>query len=138
MTKEQQTYRELFVGTLIYAVVLGFLNDYTNIVYAKSFSYIFFASLVLEILTYFTFVLKSVVLKRLRNSKYGHHKTLAVFIIWLILFVSKFVFVEIIDLLFGNDVNIHGFFGILLVVASVTIIHRVAEDIFRRLGHSSG
>ncbi len=137
MTREQIAYKELFVGTLIYAVVLGFFNDYTDIVYAKSFSYIFFASLVLEILTYFTFLLKANVLKRLRGSKHGHRKTVVAFVIWFILFASKFVFVWIIDLLFANDVNIYGFFGILLVVASVMAIHRAADGIFRKLGHSS-
>jgi hypothetical protein len=56
----QLKFQELFVGTLIYAVVLGFFNDYTSIVYAKSFSTIFLAAVLLEALTFLTFELKSV------------------------------------------------------------------------------
>ncbi|WP_207843499.1 hypothetical protein [Williamsia soli] len=48
---KQLAFKELFVGALIYAVVLGFFNDYTSLVYATSFSTIFFAAIVLEILT---------------------------------------------------------------------------------------
>jgi hypothetical protein len=50
------------------------------------------------------------------------------------MFISKFVFVGVIDLIFGNDININGFFGILIVVVSVTVVHRLAEFIFIRLG----
>jgi hypothetical protein len=42
---------ELFVGTLIYTVVLGFFDDDTSIVEATSFRYIFLAAIVLEVLT---------------------------------------------------------------------------------------
>jgi hypothetical protein len=58
LNAKQLLFKDLFVGTLIYAVVLGFFNDYTSIVEAKSFSSIFLASIVLEILTFLTFYLK--------------------------------------------------------------------------------
>ena len=41
LNSHQLLFQEIFIGTLIYAVVLGFFNDYTNIVSAKSFSTIF-------------------------------------------------------------------------------------------------
>lgn len=59
----QLRFQELFVGTLIYAIVLGFFNDYTDIVYAKSFSTIFLAAFLLEVLTFLTFSLKRYVVK---------------------------------------------------------------------------
>ena len=132
--KKQLLFKELVVGTLIYAVVLGFFNDYTSIVYAKSFSYIFFASFVLEILTILAFSLKGYIANKLKGKEGTLYKVLLVFNIWLIMFLSKFIFVEVIDLIFGNDININGFFGILIIVLSVTIIHRLAEFIFLRLG----
>ncbi len=132
--QKQLYFKELFVGTLIYAVVLGFFNDYTSIVYAQSFSTIFFASIVLEILTFLVFQLKDVVVARFKERKNTPHKVLFVFIIWFIMFSSKFVFVWTVDLIFGEKITINGFFGILAVALSVTVIHKLADLIFIKLG----
>lgn len=61
------------------------------------------------------------------------YKILMFLSVWLIMLVSKFVFIEVIDLLFGDYVNINGFFGILIVVVCVTAIHKIADYIFIKL-----
>ncbi len=132
--KRQLLFKELFVGTLIYAVVLGFFNDYTSIVYAKSFSTIFYASFVLEVLTYLAFLLKGKIVAWLKDRNAIIYKIMMFLFVWLVMFVSKFVFVWVIDLIFGNDININGFFGILAIVLAVTVIHKTADKIFIMLG----
>lgn len=132
---KQLVSRELFVGTLIYAVVLGFLDDYTSIVYARSFSTIFLAGIVLEILTFLAFLLKGRIVSWLRHRIGIIYRLLMFFCVWLVMFLSKFVFVWVVDLIFGNNMNINGFFGILLIVVSVTIIHKLADKIFTSLGN---
>lgn len=134
MSTKQAAFKELFVGTLIYAVTLGFFNDYTSIVDTKSFSYLFMASIILEILTYLTFRLKGAVVSWLRARGHGDRKVVMVFLLWLILFFSKFVFVWAIDLLLGDTVNIYGFFGILAVVATVTVLHKSTDLLYDKLG----
>lgn len=131
---KQILFKEIFVGTLIYAVVLGFFNDYSTIVEAKSFSTIFYAAVVLEILTYFAFLLKHKIITWLNSRRGFIYRILMFFCVWLVMFLSKFVFIWVIDMIFGNNINIHGFFGILLIVLSVTIIHKLAESVFIRLG----
>jgi len=131
---KQLKFQELFIGTLIYAVVLGFFSDYTYFVEAKSFSTIFFASVVLELLTYLALQLKSKIINTLKGHDRKIYKFLMFFSVWLIMFLSKFVFVWILDQLFGNYININGFFGILMVVLTVTIVHRLAYKIFELLG----
>lgn len=126
-------FKELFVGTLIYAVVLGFFDDYSTIVEAKSFSTIFFASIVLQILTIFAFYLKGKIVEWLKQRSGLFYKVLMVLCVWLVMFLSKFVFIWVIDSIFGNYINIYGFFGILLVVVSVTVIHKLADLVFKLL-----
>lgn len=130
----QMLFKELFVGTLIYAVVLGFFNDYTSIVYAKSFSTIFYAAVVLEALTYLVLMLKDGIIAWLKNRDGLTYKVLMFFCVWLVMFLSKFVFIWAIDIVFGESININGFFGILLVVLSVTVIHKLADRAFIWLG----
>lgn len=134
---KQLLFQELFVGTLIYAVVLGFFNDYSSIVNAKSFSTIFFASLVLEVLTYLAFQLKARIINTLKGREGLTYSILMFFGVWLVMFMSKFVFIWILDVLFGSYININGFFGILLVVLCVTVLHKVAVYTFKRLGQTS-
>jgi hypothetical protein len=133
-TPQQLAFQEIVIGTLIYSVVLGFFNDYTTVVEAKSFSTIFFAALVLELLTYATLQLKRRVVVWLKKKNHKTHKLLVPFCIWLIMFVSKFVFIWVLDVLFGSYIAINGFFGILLVVVSVTALQQLSYFVFRKLG----
>ncbi len=135
-SSRQLLFQELFIGTFIYAVALGFFNDYTSIVYAKSFSTIFFASIILEVLTYLAFQLKSKIIGWLKNRQGKMYRVLMFFCVWLVMFISKFVFIWALDLIFGGYINVNGFFGVLFVVLSVTIIHRLAYKIFNRLGEA--
>lgn len=130
INKKQLLLKDLFIGTLIYTAILGFLNDHTNIVDAKSFSTIFYAAGVLQILTVIVFMLKDTILLKLK----GRHKALIAFCLWLIMFSSKFVFIWVIDIIFKENININGFFGILLVVLAATLINKIAEKSFMALG----
>lgn len=134
LNSRQELFLELFVGTLLYAVVLGFYNDYTSLVYAKSFSTIFFAAAVLEALTYMALRLKGNIVRWLKRHEGFGYRLLTFLCVWFVMFTSKFVFVWVLDLIFGSYIAITGFFGILLVVASVTILQKLAETALRMLG----
>jgi hypothetical protein len=113
-------FKDVFVGTFIYAVTLGFFNDYTAIVEARSFSTIFYASIVLEILTFLAFMLKGKIIGQLKDREGLFYKAMMFFCVWLVMFLSKFVFIWVIDSIFGANMSIHGFFGILFVALSVS------------------
>jgi hypothetical protein len=132
-SNRQVLFKELFVGALIYAVVLGFLDDYTGIVKAKSFSTIFFSATVLQVLTIGAFILKKRFVAYFKAHKGSWAKVGMIFSVWLVMFLSKFVFIGALDLVFGSYISINGFFGILLVVVLVTVIHKLADYIFNKL-----
>lgn len=132
-SNKQLIFKELFVGTLIYAVVMGFYNDYTSVIYVKSFSIIFYAAVVLETLTYLTFFIKDLILEKPQGNTNLKHRLFIYFCVWIVFFLSKFVFYWAIDSIFGNNVNINGFYGIFILVISVTIVHKLAGYIFNKL-----
>jgi hypothetical protein len=136
-TSGQLLFKELFVGTLIYAVVLGFFDDYTSIVEARSYSYIFLAAIVLEVLTCATLAVKDAIVARFRHRESLGATAFMALGVWGVLFVSKFVFIWAIDLVFGDTININGFFGIFTVALVVTVVHRLADLVFIRLGRPS-
>ena len=130
----QLLFKELFVGTLIYAVVLGFFDDYTSIVEARSFSYVFMAAIVLELLTCGAFAVKDAIVAGLRHRESRASTVVMALGVWFVMFASKFVFIWAIDVVFGDDVNIDGFFGIFVIALVVTVLHRFADWAFVRLG----
>lgn len=123
----------MFVGTLIYSVVLGFFNDYTDILHTTSYSTTFAVAIVMQLLTYLTFALKD----RTKNyfSKYDGRfaKPALVFSIWFILFVSKFVFLGAIGVIFRHDVEISGFLGLMLIIICMTLAEKLAEYTHNKL-----
>lgn len=124
----------MLLGTLLYSVVLGFFNDYTDVLHTSSYSVTFALAFVMQILTALTFAAKDAV-KRRFHGRPGKRATVALVVgVWLVLFLSKFVFLYVVELVFRAQVQIDGFFGIFLLVAVLTVLQRLAELVDRRLG----
>ncbi len=127
----QKMFREMVLGTLLYSVVLGFFNDYTDILYTGTYSTTFAAAFVLQVLTYLTFDLKKRIVAWFRH-KQGSKVGMA-FSVWLVMFLSKFVFLEAINIVFRGQVEISGFIGLLVIVASLTIAQKLIELVDKKL-----
>lgn len=125
--QKQQLFQTMLVGVLLYSVVLGFFNDYTDILRTTSYSTTFAVAIVLQLLTYATFAVKDLVKNRVNN------RAALVFGVWLVLFLSKFVFLAVIDFIFGKEVEISGFIGLMLIVASLTIMQKATDLIDSKL-----
>jgi hypothetical protein len=134
LSNKQMIFAELLVGTLIYVVVLGLFDDYTEMVQAKSFSTIVFASILLEVLTFLTFLFKDWWIGLLSDWRGGLSRRQKLLAMWPIMFFSKFVFLWAIDIVLGSDFEVSSFFSILILVACVTILAKLANALFIRLG----
>jgi len=133
MTEKQKLFREFILGTLIYAVVLGFFEDYTDIISTWSYSVTFFAAVVLQILTQITFYIKSLVVKYFKNKNGRKYVAALVFSVWFILFISKFVFLAVINFIFGGNVEISGFIGLIIIILTMTVVKKLIDELYRRL-----
>ncbi len=137
-TGRQQLYAETVIGTLIYAVVLGFFDDYTSLVEITSFSTLFLASFVLQVLTGLTFRAKDLATGLVGDGVETRHKVGRGFAVWAVMFGSKFVFIEAIGLVFGDAVEFSGLVAVLVLVAVTTILARLGEVGYERLGRAGG
>lgn len=129
----QKIFRELVLGTLVYSVVIGYFNDYTDILHTGSYSVTFAVAIVLQILTFLTLWIKRKTaswfqLKTGKFRKYGLYLS-----IWLILFLSKFIFLIAIDFVFAGQVEISGFFGLILIILCMTFLKELIDYIYRKL-----
>lgn len=115
----------MLLGTLIYAVVLGFFDDYTNVLSTSSYSTTFALAIVLQALTALTLLLKRKVVKRHKQRAEANKVTL-ILSVWLILFFSKFVFLAVIDRLFGAEVEVSGFVGLMIMIVCMSVLQKIA------------
>ena len=129
----QQVFREMVLGTLVYAVVLGFFEDYTDILSTWSYTTTFLVAIVLQTLTYMTWWLKSLVVRRFRGKEGKRAFALMAFCVWLIMFLSKFVFLGVIDFVFGSAVDITGFIGLMFIIVTMTIVKKLIDIAYARL-----
>ncbi|MFC4224712.1 hypothetical protein [Lysinibacter cavernae] len=133
-TKAQAFVANLAIGVLLYSVVLGFFNDYTDVLVTRSYSVTFLLAIVMQALTMLTFALKNLIVRTSRASEHRLSTAAMIAGVWLVLFLSKFVFLAVISALFSEDVKINGFVGIMLIVATLTVLQRLAEWCYARLG----
>jgi len=131
--KKQVIFREMVLGTLVYSVVLGFFNDYTSVLYTESYSTTFLVAFVMQVLTYLTLLIKRRVAASFRQKTGTWNTTGLVVCIWLVLFLSKFVFLGVIDFLFGSYVTISGFIGLVAIILSMTIAKEIIDHVFNKL-----
>jgi hypothetical protein len=54
--------------------------------------------------------------------------------VWLILFLSKFVILEIVDVVFGSHVELGGFIEIVAIVITMLVANAALLAVYRRLG----
>lgn len=133
LSQKQRMYQEIIFGTLIYAVVVGFFDDYTNILSTSSYSVTFFAAFALALLTYATTSLKKRVVEYIRNKASLSSKISFAAIVWLVLFLSKFAFMELLDLVFRTSLIIDSFFGLTAVVITMTVAKTAFDIGFKKL-----
>ena len=134
ISNKQLIFAEVLTGFLICVMVLGLFDEYTDVVTARSFSTIVFASILMEALTFLTFVFKDWwidFLTRWRGELSRPQKVLA---LWAVMFLSKFPFLWAIEWVFQGDFEVGGFFSIVLLVGCVTILAKLANAFFVRLG----
>lgn len=130
----QKMFQEMVLGILVYAVVLGFFEDYTDILSTWSYSITFLTAVVMQVLTYITFQLKDVVVNRFKGREGKKYLAAMIFGVWLIMFFSKFVFLAVINFIFGEAVTLSGFVGLVLIIVTMTVIKKLIDQIYLNLG----
>lgn len=133
LNAKQKLFRDMFVGVMIYAVVLGFFNDYTDILHTGTYSTTFAVAIVMQVLTYLTFRVKDRVVSWFSKRPGSYQKVGIVGSVWFVMFISKFIFLGVISIVFRDNVEISGFFGLLLIIITMTIAERLVYIIDRKL-----
>ena len=126
-----------FTAILIDLVVLNLFVEYSKHVTIDSFTISLLAALLLQILLKLTIAVEHRVAAFFAAKQGGFAKFMRYFCAWIVLFGSKFVILEAIDVAFGDSVSftgpIHGLVILIVVLVTMVLAEEVIVRIYRRL-----
>jgi hypothetical protein len=129
-SKKQLIFLSWTKDILIYTIVLNLFVEFNQKIVIDSFTISIFTAIVLKILL--EVILK---LEHKVGAAFKGYKVLRIIITWLILFGSKFLILEVIDLIFGDHVHLGKFLDVILLVIVMMVTREVFQQIFRSLGN---
>lgn len=129
VTENQRRFGATMTDVLIYIVVLNLFVEYAGSVVIDSFTISIFTAILLKILLDLVLALEHRVSEYFKRKDRPISKVLRVVSVWGILFLSKFVILEVVDVVFGDHVSLGSFWMVIAIVLSMMI----ARELFARL-----
>jgi len=129
----QQVFLDWTLDILIYVVVINTFVQLVGDFYISSFTLSLFVAVLMKILL--TLII------RFEHSAVGyfeHHSNeklhkLSVPVALVILFLSKFLIIEIIDFVFGDKVDFHNFIALILMLITMIATRKILEVLYDKL-----
>jgi hypothetical protein len=129
---KQRVFVRYFTAILIDLVVLGLFAEYWEWVAVDSFTIALLAAMLLQLLLKLTIAVEHKVAVFFNARPGGFNKFMRFFCAWLVLFLSKFVILEALIFVFGDNVHFGGpLHGVVALIAVVTVM-LVAEELIVR------
>jgi hypothetical protein len=119
------------VDIFVYVVVLNLFVEYLPQVLSETFTLSLLTAVLLKGVLEVVVAAKNRVKARFREASTLIGRVLAAFLLWVVLFGSKFVVLEAVNLVFGDRVSLGGFFSvtglILVLLLSRAAIRRLLQ-----------
>lgn len=107
------------IDVFAYVVVLNLAIEYLPKVISEGFTLSLLTAVLLKVALELVLVLKGRVLGRLRAATTRPAKVVAALSLWVVAAGSKFVVLWLVDLVFGDEVSLGGFFSVTLLVVAL-------------------
>ncbi len=109
------------IDVFVYVVVLNLVIEYIPSVISESFTLSVLTAVLLKVALELVLMLKKFVMTRFRAATTRRGKAVAALALWVVAAGSKLVVLELVDLVFGDAVNLGGFFSVTLLVVALLL-----------------
>jgi hypothetical protein len=133
VTPAQDRYRSWAADVLVYTIVLNLFVEYNSAIVIDSFTISIFTAAVLKVLL----DLLTAVEHKVSHFFGQYNKWLGYFSTWLVLFLSKFVILEVIDVVFGEHVELGKFLDVVFLIIAMMVVRELFSIAYQRLGHDA-
>jgi hypothetical protein len=130
-TKRQMIFFSWTKDILIYVIVLNLFVEYSPVMIIDSFTVSIFTAIILKIILELILRLEHIV-----ADVFKANKVLKVFFVWLILFGSKFLILELVNFVFGEHVELGKFWDVFLLALTLLLVRQAFLRIYLGLGKS--
>lgn len=134
----QKLFLRYFTAILIDLVVLNLFAEYWQYVFVSSFSVSLLVAVLLQVLLKLTMVLEHKVASYFNSIEKAWARMMRFVSAWLILFLSKFVILGAVYLLFGDSIAftgpLRGVVAFIVVVMAMLAAEEAIVRFYRRLG----
>ncbi len=131
------TKKEIFVDwtldLLIYIIILNLFAQYSSAIYFETFTISIFTAVVLKALLNSIVNLEHYVADFFKRFIGNFARYTSYVTAFLILFLSKFLILEIIDIIFREKVEIHGFIPFVVMIITMIVTRKIIERIYKSL-----
>ena len=135
-TRRQLIFFSWTKDVLIYVIVLNLFVEYVEKVVIDSFTISIFTAILLKALLDVILGLEHRVAHFFEARPGKLSKFLRIMSTWVILFLSKFLILEVVDLVFGDHVELGKFVQVLSLVIALMVAREVFQRIYLALGSS--
>lgn len=137
ITSQQRYFIRYLLFVLVDLTVLNLFVEYWHHIVIDSFTISLFTAFLLQVLLRLTTKIERQIADHFRVQPGKGALVRRVLATWLVLFSSKFVILEAVDLIFGDHVDFGGIIPFICVVSVMLLAELLLTRLFYRLGHMS-
>lgn len=134
ITANQARFASWMTDVLVYTVVLNVFVEYSDAIVIDSFTISILTAVLLKALLDVIAGLEHRVAAYFRAGEGTLYTVLGYASVFGILFLSKFVILEVVDIVFGEHVDLGHFIDIILLIVAMIAARLIVRQIYVRLG----
>ena len=138
ITPAQRYYADFMIDVLVYTVVLNLFVEYVDAIVIDSFTVSLLTAVVMKLMI----DLITTLVQRVKGDFDAKDGKVAQVLFglsaWAIMFASKVVILLVVQIIFEGDVDLGGFFDVLVLVIAMMAARRLSTAVYVRLGGSGG
>lgn len=135
-TPQQQRFASVVTDVLVYTVVLNLFVEHAESVIIDSFSISILTAAVLKVILDLILRFEHRVSEFFTRFEGAWAKVVQFLAVWAILFGSKFVILEVVDIVFGDHVDLGGFLMVIGIVVAMMVARELVNRVYIALGAS--
>jgi len=132
VTPAQERFTSWARDVLVYTVVLNLFVEYWDAIVIDSFTISILTAVVLKLLL----DLLTTVEHHVKDFVSRFSKLLGYVSMWVVLFLSKFVILEVIDIIFGDHVELGKFLDVVVLIITLIVARELTVRAYLALGDS--
>jgi hypothetical protein len=109
------------VDVFVYVVVLNLFVEYLPQVISEGFTLSLLTAVLLKVTLELVLMAKTRIVGRMRSAQTTRGRSLAALLLWAVAAGSKFVVLELVDLVFGSSVSLGGFWSVTALVVTLLL-----------------